>query len=490
MKYLYGASVQGIQDFIFQTNKLREIVGASELVEQICTTKFLEVAGIHKEDTNIILNAAGNIKYIFDDIAKCEQFVKFFPKTVMNFAPGISISQAVVKYEILTNEIMQELENRLRIQRNKSIKSIQGGFMVIETARKTGQSAIMWKGKEAIDSAQYKKLTISKEANSSLFSKIIGSEKNMLEKFPFEMEEIANDEHSSWVAVIHADGNDLGQLLMTIFSKLPSNSIQNALKEFSTILNDSTVKATKTAFEDVVEIHHEKKIPFRPVILGGDDLTVIIRGDLALSFTKKFLTKFEEYTKFNFSEFSKKYNLQDSFENGLSACAGISYIKTNYPFHYGVKLSEDLCKQAKKVSKDFKESLTPSSLLFHKVHASFIENYDGIVEKELTAPNDVRFDYGPYFLNDRDGYSTIKELEEKIIQINKSDSPKSGLRNWLSELRVNPENAEQLIKRVNSITNQKFVKKLHLETPFSQRKNLRFTPIFDIVALSNIQKAN
>ena len=38
MKYLYGAAIQGIQSFIFQTNKLQEIVGASELIEIICST--------------------------------------------------------------------------------------------------------------------------------------------------------------------------------------------------------------------------------------------------------------------------------------------------------------------------------------------------------------------------------------------------------------------------------------------------------------------
>ena len=32
-KFLYGASVQGFQRFIFQTNELKDIVGASELVE-------------------------------------------------------------------------------------------------------------------------------------------------------------------------------------------------------------------------------------------------------------------------------------------------------------------------------------------------------------------------------------------------------------------------------------------------------------------------
>lgn len=45
-KFLYGAAVQGIQSFIFQTNTLREIVGASELVEEICTKMFAEQLGI------------------------------------------------------------------------------------------------------------------------------------------------------------------------------------------------------------------------------------------------------------------------------------------------------------------------------------------------------------------------------------------------------------------------------------------------------------
>ena len=73
-QYLYGAAVQGIQSFIFQTNTLREIVGASELVEEICTKMFAEQLGISKtnldNDGNAIINAAGNIKYIFNNIIK------------------------------------------------------------------------------------------------------------------------------------------------------------------------------------------------------------------------------------------------------------------------------------------------------------------------------------------------------------------------------------------------------------------------------------
>ena len=44
-KFLYGASVQGIQSFIFQTNQLDDISGASELVESICTKAFEKAVG-------------------------------------------------------------------------------------------------------------------------------------------------------------------------------------------------------------------------------------------------------------------------------------------------------------------------------------------------------------------------------------------------------------------------------------------------------------
>jgi hypothetical protein len=63
MKYLYGAAIQGIQSYIFQTDKLKEIVGASELVERICTEFFKNGFGNGKfKEENKILSAAGNIK--------------------------------------------------------------------------------------------------------------------------------------------------------------------------------------------------------------------------------------------------------------------------------------------------------------------------------------------------------------------------------------------------------------------------------------------
>jgi hypothetical protein len=495
-KYLYGASVQGIQGFIFQTNKLKEIIGASELIEQICTTKFWQVAGIKEHDANIILNAAGNIKYVFEDKTACERFVRNFPKMVTEMASGITISQAVVAFESqVSKDDIVLLDKRLAIQRNKAVQIPSTNLMVSEVSRRTGGAGVRKENNpdspnnfDVLDLAQSQKRAASKD--NSLLSKIVGIGSEL--KFPKEMDDISSKDSKNWIAVVHADGNNLGQKISKV---MESNDIQEALKSFSVKLNQATIQATQDAFNDVFNkvIEKDNEVTFRPVLLGGDDLTAIIRGDLAIEFTKKFLEKFEKYTKSNFVGFSKKYGLvEDLFENGLTACAGIAFIKSSYPFHYGVKLSESLCKEAKNLSKSINPHQTPSSLLFHKVHSSFVEEYDDIIEKELTAKGNVQFNYGPYFTKPQEGegYLTISDLLTQVKEINLTNAPKSSLTKWLIELRQDESRAEQLHQRINTLY-KGFREKLSLDNPFPRQKDgKRYTPIFDIVSLSNIQNDN
>jgi hypothetical protein len=493
-KFLYGASVQGIQSFIFQTNKLREIIGASELVEQICTSffsnQFNNTSTFNPE--NLIVGAAGNIKYIFDDYESCQKIVKKFPRNVMEMAPGICISQAVVALDSHSNPF-DLLEKRLRIQRNRPISITNGiGLMLTETARKTGGVGVEYLSNEVVDKGQLVKDNASKKANFNLLSKLEISSKFTINDFPFDLSDIVKDQKKNWLAVIHADGNSLGKLIMDLVSNQLDFQNNQAIKDFSNILNLTTLKAASLAFEEVIAPSVEKgsKIPFRPVIIGGDDLTAIVRADLALSFTKIFLQHFEKLSIVNFQGFDHKHNLKSNpFLQGLSACAGIAYIKSSFPLHYGIKLADSLCKYAKGVSKQTSASIFPSSIMFHKVHASYIEEFDDIIEKELMAKDDIYFNYGPYFLHDQPDFATITQLEKWVIEINKPDAPKSGLRNWLTELKDNPENASQALDRIIQI-NHRYIDRLSLKNPFSIRaknnSSQKFTPIFDIISISNI----
>ena len=114
VKYLYGASVHGIQEFIFKTNKLQEIVGASEIIKSI--NEDFKDKYKNDNDVNILLSAAGNIKAIFDNKEKLESHILDFEKNIMQLAYGITISQSVVnmsKFDKISSAI-SELEKRLK----------------------------------------------------------------------------------------------------------------------------------------------------------------------------------------------------------------------------------------------------------------------------------------------------------------------------------------------------------------------------------------
>jgi hypothetical protein len=97
MQYLYGASIQGIQSFIFETNMLKEIAGASELVEDLCSRdgSIGKLLGSDSNRVNWLLDAAGNIRFTTEDDELLSRIVSRWPGTAANKAPGITISQAV-----------------------------------------------------------------------------------------------------------------------------------------------------------------------------------------------------------------------------------------------------------------------------------------------------------------------------------------------------------------------------------------------------------
>jgi hypothetical protein len=511
-KYLYGASVQGIQGFIFQTSKLAEIVGASELVEKICTKLFYDTANIDKDDKNIIISAAGNIKFIFDDKQKCEDFVSVFPKVVMASAPGITVSQAVVCIENTDfPTAMDSLERKLKNQRNKILAPTEIGFMGLERARRTGGVAYgdrkTRKGNvEVICEATAKKRAVVKsskeetntQTKETLFKKISGLTVNNCQ-ICFDIEDMTKGNVNSWIAVIHADGNGLGNILQNMGNKLKdkdSAESKEAFRSFSKALENATQKAAQLAFEKIVdsELTAENRFPIRPVLCGGDDLTVIIRADLALNYTNEFLKAFETETASEF-KILEKFDIVD-YKAGITACAGIAYVKESYPLHYALHLAESLCGDAKKMVKenDLRQNGIPeSALAFYKVQESFIEDLSTLKERTLKTSEGLDYYFGPYRLPD------IEKLNQKLKTIEaeaeKNDKTKAAgkLRQIVSESYKDSSTALLMIERMKEI-NGPFFKELGLETELKSIKSIdnknRKSQLLDLITLHSFNYGN
>ncbi len=456
-KFLYGASVQGIQEFIFKTNKLQEIVGASEIIKNIA--EFFENNFVSDTD-KILLNAAGNIKVIFDTEKECQKTVLEFPKMVMQYAYGITISQAVVSIENgYAKDDINKLEKRLKIQRNKPSIPLDSSMNIMKLNPKTAKPLV----NKSEDRASKQKL----QANENFYKK----NPNITEFKDFSyMSNIKNK-----LAIIHIDGNGLGKLIPELGDKL---SI------FSKSLDDATRSAVKDAKEDYMHI--------RDIIIGGDDVTMICDADDALEFTKNFLKNFEQYTS-NIEELN-------GITDKLTACAGIAFCNEKYPFHYAVNLAETLCSVAKNHSK--RES---SCLMFHNIQSSNYQTWSKFVEDELTIRNDkdeIRCDFGPYYL-DRDDQPNISDFLNSVGAYACDDSPISRLRNWLSELGKSSQYSNALLERINEMAKQnsgwdscimdknlkEFDKELSSEKLIIKKDTKWRTPIYDILQILSVTEA-
>jgi len=453
-KYLYGASVQGIQEFIFATNELKTIVGASEIVKNI-NNKIKEKYG-----KNIIINAAGNVKLIFDETEKgiLDDLVLNFPKEIKQSAFGITISQAVVKFEDgELKKAFECLEKKLFIQRNKTEIPLNMSINIIKLASKSGKP----ESQNDKDKATVQKELEAKKDESSA----VNIPKNKKNK----------------TAIIHADGNGLGAMIASMNKNLKTDDeIIKAYKEFSTNLDE----ATNTAFENATKDINKKSI--RKVILGGDDMTIICDANIALDFTNKFLKEFEKQTQ----------KLMGGA--GLTACAGITYCNHKYPFHYAVNLAESLCIYSKKHSREINEDLAPSSLMFHNIQSSNFTDFSEYIDKELTlnkGADTVYLNYGPYFLYSQNNYSTVDNFKNLANALMANGSPASRFREWLTIVGQNSNDAKERLLRINQMMDlkEKMYNKRSLENNLFEfnnemklteltykRDNKTYTPMGDI----------
>lgn len=110
-RYLYGASIQGIQSFIFQTNRLKDVVGASEIVNNVCTDLF---SNEFLQEGQLIVSAAGKILCIYSTQKMVENALLRFPKRVQEYAPGITVSQAVVAFDSEDEKVWEMLNHSLK----------------------------------------------------------------------------------------------------------------------------------------------------------------------------------------------------------------------------------------------------------------------------------------------------------------------------------------------------------------------------------------
>ncbi len=430
MQVFYGASVKKIQAYITQTNKLREIAGASELVQYVCTECFQEFCkdqDIAPADVDVIIQAAGNIRAVFRNRADAAKVMLAFPKLVAKTAPGLQFIQATLDldHEHPTYDDVQLLEARLREQ--LPVPAVLADWSVTRKCSRTGVPAVATHDGKPIDAATQAKLDHAEYHFLALKLKL-----DETRRFPDDISRIANAK--SFVAVIHADGNNLGQTLMRLKD---SPTYHNDWKGFSQKLDDATVGAACAAYQR--HFGEQRDNRFRPIILGGDDLTVVCAPDKAIAFTQTYLDEFARR--------AHEHGLGD-----LTACAGIAFVKQNFPFYYSLDMAEFLCGAAKKRAKAVSMNPVPSSFLFASELGSFVDDsYTAYRKRLLDTPDGHTFAFGPYATQPGTGLPCIDDLLALADFTHAYTPIRSGVRKLISVIRSSQSDAALYADRLEQL---------------------------------------
>jgi hypothetical protein len=211
-------------------------------------------------------------------------------------------------------------------------------------------------------------------------------------KIPKDFEDFGRTRgESSYIAVVHIDGNQMGMRIKKyIQQNSPDNrSLIDAQRKFSNSIEKTAQEVLKKTtgllvnaikpdekgskkIAGTIELR-ENKIPFRPIVLGGDDLTFASDGRLGLTLASYYLRE------------SSKKNLVD--KKPFYCRAGVAVIKTRFPFARGYALAEELCASAKKRIAELRDPGEDDATVmdWHFAAGGLLEDLEAIRKREYTV---------------------------------------------------------------------------------------------------------
>ena len=366
-----------LQRYIFQSNRLKENIGASHLAKYWLDEGLLEAikqAGLTVDtnawdaykanpsmspsekpvnttkDVNLIYIGGGNAALLCKSQEIAKDVVKVWSRKLLENAPGLRVA---VGYADVENSLAEAyrgalLDDLASCEEALPFGATLYGLPVVRTCTTTGLPASVRSQEEdewISQSAASKRNQVG-AAQNAIFNQF-GPVLKEGQHFAIELDKLGGRTGESHIAVVHADGNGMGKHLIDVgnsagddadflhhiraFSASVSLLSQNALKETLQYLQEAL-----PSLKGDLSLEDEKNFPLRPIVYGGDDLTFVCDGRLGF-----------DLAAFYLKEFSKGKIRVLGEDIPVDACAGVAIVPTKFPFARAYHFAEELCGLAK-----------------------------------------------------------------------------------------------------------------------------------------------
>ena len=484
-KYLILLDTDKIHDYVFATNKLKEITGASALIDDLVLHEIPACTETYK--FNVIFSNGGTslIRAENTSEVEVERFIdkiqdKFYEMTETATIAVVWASYNEREFTEVRDELYRKLKNK-KLSNDKTHDLISNPFLKfcahcgIQKAEKKDESDTFICPsclKKILEGEKEKKtkynIRSSTKGKRNIYSYFFENGSNAA--FPKDLSEIGDaSTPSNYIGFIYADGNQVSEKLKQIKN-------ENAYQEFSDMLDrttkESAVETAKECFGS------SNKYPMEFILAGGDDLIMVVPGDMALPVAVKFCDKFQDKSRNN------------KYPTDLTTSVGLVISHSTYPVKSLLRLSESLLKAAKEKGWQEKTGTQSDSMI------NFM-----IVKGSMLRPNAWKEDYmyksyegtnmnltlKPYRTDD------IKRLLSFIQQLKRAGMPGSKLKvireillkdkaqsalefcQLISRLKGN-EDVLDVIFSIDKYFNLDFM-------PWKREDSEFYTPFLDIVEL-------
>jgi hypothetical protein len=437
--------VDKIHSYIFATNNLKEIRGASYLLSKINEAETEQVLKSYPTAKTKILSTGGVTKVIFDDENEAHLFLKQMERIYREDLITASVTTHVEPIKPDFQSAIEKGESEIRAKKEDKDYIFQvntTGFYKICTrcgqypAKETEstQDGILWL---CASCKQKRTSTHRLSIHDSITNKIKASHPEVGEvDFPEQFEDIGKEAHvEGYMGYVVADGNRMGEKIKSPEVSSNADVYHDFSKKVKECTDEALVEAIIESVPKTFERDNSVFLPVLVLILGGDDMTLVTTAESALPLANKFSQKFQQKTV-------EKKNVPE-----ISMSVGVVISKITFPIFSYAKLGEELLKSAKRLSRemmkvgkevgaiDFMVVTSPSTKSLEEVRRDtfYYEKKDTGERFWLTAR--------PYTTKESDYDFNLDKLLNCTRRFKNSDFPRNKLKAMDRYLRRGRENS-------------------------------------------------
>ncbi len=332
----------GIQSYIFQTNTLKIILGASYLLanwQKACEQM------VEKSEGRLFTSAGGNVLAWFNTEEKA---LEFKSKAIEKCPPGLSIAWAITDDSATDREIWNILQKEIArfkagdrdaIDYLEPVSLARPGCLHCGIRPSDGGGKIDNRKICSTCRTLYDKggnlgqhnSTAKKSSIDRLYDLPEELGLGVLESYPVDLKEMVKRPDSDvddLMAVVVVDLNDMGNRVKQILLDGDFNRLKDFSQQLETDYCDLFRQQITAVAKEKSGVSEEMSfIRVRPLMLGGDDAVFALPAPLWPQFVTDVLRRLSE----------KEY----------PACAGVVVAKHNFPINRLVMMAEELIKNAK-----------------------------------------------------------------------------------------------------------------------------------------------